>query len=463
MREQFEQSEESRELLFIGLFMVLRLDNNVIDEIRGLECLVHLIWLDLSFNRISKICGLSTLHKLLDLSLYSNKIQKIEDLDNCSNLEILSIGNNLIQKLDDLLYLRRMKNLRCLSLLGNPVSNHESFLNFIITILSQVVYLDYMIIDKKNIGGFEEIPLEIGEDNEEEGESDRINKQRIEYEFLGPFFEFEKLIFLEKCPAIMKIDSIDSLRCETVESLRHQRDLLISSLQVVNQQRQELVNILDKTIDEALRFSEESSKKKIKKHRSLQKLVEKEINKIEEGKSNYEISKNMLIESLAHDLEQLKESLLEIEIELQNSIQVKLQECEAEVLCLLETTINEKNNFTTTIEEVMETFRTSLDQMVHQLDIEFNKAKDDGFTSDDNSLSVHFGSDARDGTYAEISTFYDFQKETLVLLDGQVDTLMNDWKEEFVQSRKTEQADYHRKRVVEIDEIVTEMSFCSSC
>jgi Leucine-rich repeat (LRR) protein len=50
----------------------LQLDNNIIVKIQGLEGLVNLRWLDLSFNLIEKIEGLDKNKQLEDLSLYSN-------------------------------------------------------------------------------------------------------------------------------------------------------------------------------------------------------------------------------------------------------------------------------------------------------------------------------------------------------------------------------------------------------
>ena len=52
----------------------LRLDNNIITRMTGLDTLVNVRWLDLSFNLIETIEGLENLHKLTDLSLYSNRI-----------------------------------------------------------------------------------------------------------------------------------------------------------------------------------------------------------------------------------------------------------------------------------------------------------------------------------------------------------------------------------------------------
>ena len=48
----------------------LQMDNNIIEKIEGLECLVNLEWLDLSFNNIEVVEGLEKLSKLKDLTLF---------------------------------------------------------------------------------------------------------------------------------------------------------------------------------------------------------------------------------------------------------------------------------------------------------------------------------------------------------------------------------------------------------
>ncbi len=78
----------------------LQLDNNIIEEVCGLENLTQLEWLDLSFNNIEVISGLDKLNKLKDLSLANNHIQTIENLDSlCDCLQVLSLANNLIDGL----------------------------------------------------------------------------------------------------------------------------------------------------------------------------------------------------------------------------------------------------------------------------------------------------------------------------------------------------------------------------
>lgn len=125
----------------------LQLDNNIIEKIEGLEHLVHLVWLDLSFNNIEAIEGLDTLVNLEDLSLFNNRITKIDSLDALVKLQVLSLGNNQIGNMMNIIYLRRFKDLRSLSLSGNPIAESEDYKMFICAYLPDLVYLDFRRID----------------------------------------------------------------------------------------------------------------------------------------------------------------------------------------------------------------------------------------------------------------------------------------------------------------------------
>ncbi|XP_057572470.1 dynein regulatory complex subunit 3 [Hippopotamus amphibius kiboko] len=125
----------------------LQLDNNIIEKIEGLETLQRLVSLDLSFNNIEAIEGLDALVNLEDLSLSHNRISKIDALDALARLRVLSLGSNQISRLTNVIYLRRFKDLRTLSLSGNPVAEDEDYRMFVCAYLPDLVYLDFRRID----------------------------------------------------------------------------------------------------------------------------------------------------------------------------------------------------------------------------------------------------------------------------------------------------------------------------
>ncbi|XP_010841200.1 PREDICTED: leucine-rich repeat-containing protein 48 [Bison bison bison] len=102
---------------------------------------------DLSFNNIEAIEGLDTLVNLEDLSLFNNRISKIDSLDALVKLQVLSLGNNHIGNMMNIIYLRRFKALRTLSLSGNPVAEDEDYKMFICAYLPDLVYLDFRRLD----------------------------------------------------------------------------------------------------------------------------------------------------------------------------------------------------------------------------------------------------------------------------------------------------------------------------
>lgn len=142
----------------VGLQSLVKLclDNNHIKEIINLDHLVNLKWLDLSFNHIEKIQGLKSLKQLEDLSLYSNNISIIEGLDSCVSLQCLSLGNNKIKLLEQVIRLRQLRNLRMLTLSGNPICNEPEYKMTVLAYVDALSYLDYALVDSSEIANAKE-------------------------------------------------------------------------------------------------------------------------------------------------------------------------------------------------------------------------------------------------------------------------------------------------------------------
>merc|ERR1719486_802969 len=135
---------------------MLRLDNNIIDKINNLNHLQKLTWLDLSFNNIREIENLEHLKNLTDLSLYHNQIEEIRGLDGCPNLNILSLDHNNIKDLKQIDYLRKFQNLRCVFLEGNKICQIDSYNQHVLAYLTNLKYLDYMLIDRRAVAQAQE-------------------------------------------------------------------------------------------------------------------------------------------------------------------------------------------------------------------------------------------------------------------------------------------------------------------
>ena len=141
----------------------LQLDNNIIEEISGLDTLTQLEWLDLSFNNIEEISGLERLVNLKDLSLANNRITTIENLDALvGSLQILSVANNLITDLKNVSlklhhyfvlcfffqveYLRKFGKLQTLALKGNPLSDLQDYIFHVVAYIPCLAYIDFRIV-----------------------------------------------------------------------------------------------------------------------------------------------------------------------------------------------------------------------------------------------------------------------------------------------------------------------------
>uniref|UniRef100_A0A8C5QRQ3 Dynein regulatory complex subunit 3 n=1 Tax=Leptobrachium leishanense TaxID=445787 RepID=A0A8C5QRQ3_9ANUR len=175
-------------------------------RIEGLDTLVNLTWLDLSFNNIEVIGRLDALTKLEDLSLCNNRISVIENMDHLNNLQVLSLGNNKLVSLENLIYLRRFESLRSLSLNGNPLAEDEQYKMFIAAHLPDLVYLDFRLLDENireiaNVKyqysieeiGHNEALEKVKRDKEQEKQRELDSHKAAFVEYLnGPFF-FESM------------------------------------------------------------------------------------------------------------------------------------------------------------------------------------------------------------------------------------------------------------------------------
>ena len=66
-------------------------------HIKGLETLIQLRSLDLSFNKIKQVKNVNHLKQLKDIYLLQNKISRIEGLEGMENLRNLELAANRIR------------------------------------------------------------------------------------------------------------------------------------------------------------------------------------------------------------------------------------------------------------------------------------------------------------------------------------------------------------------------------
>jgi hypothetical protein len=129
----------------------LYLTNNAITRIENLQSLSTLKKLDLSFNLISSFDGLEFLANLEELSLFKNEIEKLEGLPMLPNLRLLSLGRNKISDLQELAHLYKLKTLRVLMLVDNPIHEKDVFKLTVLAYLPGLQFLDYARVTASDV------------------------------------------------------------------------------------------------------------------------------------------------------------------------------------------------------------------------------------------------------------------------------------------------------------------------
>jgi hypothetical protein len=129
----------------------LYLANNLITKIQNLHPVVTLRKLDLSFNLITDFEGLQSLINLEELSLFKNKITKLELFPILPKLRLLSLGRNKIAELSELQHLYKLKSLRIMTLIDNPIHEKDIFKLTVLAYLPGLHFLDYARVTASDI------------------------------------------------------------------------------------------------------------------------------------------------------------------------------------------------------------------------------------------------------------------------------------------------------------------------
>ncbi|XP_060534109.1 leucine-rich repeat-containing protein 51-like [Cylas formicarius] len=108
----------------------LWLNNNKLKSTKNLDELVEavlehpieLAWADFSFNYITEID---------------------ESVLKFPNLKILYFHGNCIDNFDEIFKLKSLKHLKTVTFQGNPISNHPRYRSYVVSVLPQIVNLDF--------------------------------------------------------------------------------------------------------------------------------------------------------------------------------------------------------------------------------------------------------------------------------------------------------------------------------
>jgi len=452
----------------------LRLDNNIIDRIANLDALPGLTWLDLSFNNLQHIEGLDHLTKLTDLSLYHNHIEEIKGLDGCINLNILSLGHNSIKDLKQIDNLRKFQNLRCVCLDGNEVCKADSYKQHVLAYLTNLKYLDYMLIDKKDVAqaqeGYQLDELtELREREAADAAKERaIKEKQAVIEKLKLSFQdctedlFEELysqgtdskegkekenrvepeqVTVLSCYNALKEEFRDKLN-EDIKNLR-------GSLDLWNDKKLKQVNAFVRALEQAEQDSEDEAFQMIRKFRSTKKKVLAQIDlDAEQGATPEE---REIIKNLIDDLKELENLLLANEIQLQESLEEAMGEFEAEVERIIKTMAEKGTDFFRRLEEHAKGFHQSLQEGVNS-EVESYQQNQENLIDVDPDKARFLGS--REEMTAACTQFSESHSNLITAKDDYMQKQMGDWQRDFFDGHRNRQYTRNRQRITDIKKII---------
>ena len=321
----------------------LCLDNNIISKIDGLSELANLEWLDLSFNKIQVLEGLEDLTNLTDLSLFSNQISMVNGgLESCTRLNVLSLGDNLIATMEPTItYLRGFANLQVLKLEGNKICDELNYKSYVIAHISQLKYLDYVLLDPEDI-------VKAKDEHRDDLNAKELNAQSQE-ELEKEMAEKKRIAELREAHLQSTYDAIESVRRENeddeskIKVLPGQIDLFIEFAERVrettqkfqedtiekNEIRQQLLSKFRRGVDSSERLTESEAIGLIKqferKEKNALRIYEEDDERgeaeLEQLLPEVDVLENELIEKELALVERLTEAINRFEKSLKNIVE----------------------------------------------------------------------------------------------------------------------------------------------
>ncbi|XP_046341681.2 leucine-rich repeat and guanylate kinase domain-containing protein-like [Haliotis rufescens] len=164
----FNQIEEMNDLSAHHFLKKLNLDNNKIHELKGLNNCKRLSFLSMAHNKIENLQGLEglpiqhlnmchnsltrienieSLTYLRHLNLSGNKIRSLSGLEGHDMLEYIDLENNEVIDISEMKYLMKLRMLRQLNLLQNPVQELPDYRLSILFRLQSLTDLDRMRVE----------------------------------------------------------------------------------------------------------------------------------------------------------------------------------------------------------------------------------------------------------------------------------------------------------------------------
>jgi len=441
----------------------LRLDNNIIDKINNLNHLQNLTWLDLSFNNIREVENLEQLKNLTDLSLYHNQIEVIRNLDGCHNLNILSLGHNNIKDLKQIDYLRKFQNLRCVCLEGNKICQNDSYNQHVLAYLTNLKYLDYMLIDRRAVFQAQE-GYQLDELTElrerEASEKANLNAQRekevVIEKLKQSFLDCTEDLFDELFSREVEPEHVTVLSCygplkeDYRDKLADEIKALKSGMEEKNDIRLKKASAFEKAIHAAEKESEDEAFTMVRQFRSLKKQVLATLDQQEGATSKVE----MMLQELSVQLSSLDNHLMANEVQLQESIEEAISDFESKVSDIVKAMLEKGDIFFRKIEEYEKNFYQSLTEgATAELD-SFAQNQENALADGDTNKAKFLGN--REEMQQQCTNFTEAHQSLIMQKEDNMTNAMNNWMKTFVGQHTERQYHRNRQRIMDIKKVIEE-------
>mmetsp|Transcript_41266 Transcript_41266/g.94966 ORF Transcript_41266/g.94966 Transcript_41266/m.94966 type:complete len:563 (+) Transcript_41266:110-1798(+) len=464
MRLSFLNIIEISNLNNFDMLTTLRLDNNIIDRIINLNHLKQLTWLDLSFNNIREIEGLEELGHLTDLSLYHNQIEEIKGLDGCPKLNILSLGHNQIRELKQVDYLRKFANLRCVCLEGNKVCQHDSYNPHVLAYLTNLKYLDYMLIDRKAVAQAQE-GYQLDELTEirerEQQEAAKLNSQRQKEATLEKlkqaFLDCTEDLFEELFSKEVEPEHVTVLQCypQLKEDYRDKLTEDIKNLrqwiEEKNEGRMKKVMAFEKAVEQSEKEVEEDAFHMIRGFRSLKKGVLVKLEKEDEGDPG---KVDAMVQNLLAHLGHLENHLMANEVALQESIEEAISDFEARIQEIIKNMQEKGADFFRRLEELEKIFIVGLQEGANH-DMDTFAQNQDSLTADVDPLKAKYLSN-REDTNQACTNFNEAHMQIIQTKEDNMTNAMTNWMKTFFSEHQQKQYHRNRQRITDVKKVIDE-------
>jgi len=442
----------------------LRLDNNIIDKINNLNHLEKLTWLDLSFNNITQIENLDQLKNLTDLSLYHNQIEEINNLDGCPNLNILSLGHNNIKDLKQIDYLRKFSNLRCVCLEGNRVCQHDSYNQHVLAYLTNLKYLDYMLIDRKAVFQAQEgyqldelTELREREASEKANLNAQKEKEAVLEKLRGAFLDCTEDLFEELFSKDVEPEHVTVLACygqlkeDYRDKLTDEIKILKGGMEEKNEIRVKKASAFEKAVNVAEKESEDEAFKAVREFRSLKKQVLATLDKEENASPD---RMQTMLQQLQEQLENLGNHLMGNEVQLQESIEEAISMFDSQINEIVKGMLEKGDSFFRKIEDYEKNFAQSLMEGANSEMDSFAQNQEIALADNDTNKAKYLGN--REEMHQACTNFNEAHMSLIQNKEDYMSNSMNKWMKDVFSTHTERQYHRNRQRIMDIKKVIDE-------